>query len=293
MSNSIAIASPFGLFRAGALAPDLLLPVAAFGLLCAGTVVTLATGLWLTDDHSYAPIIVLLSIGMAIAVNLRREANISQRPSNVGLALLVGALLLFLAGIIINNLFARSAGLWGAALGTTLFLGGWAALRAHGYPFLAALFALPLPGAVVVAVTFPLKLSISTLAGKLLWHLGYPVSTSGVLIEIGNYRLLVADACSGLQSMYSLVAVAIVYMFLMRVPFGPRTLFLALCALPIIYGLNIGRVVALALITYHFGDAAGQGFMHGVAGIAMFVLAFFLLMLVDRSSDRLWRRLSA
>ena len=155
---------------------------------------------------------------------------------------------------------------------------------------LATLFAAPLPGALTTAITFPMKMGVSVAAAAILRRFGLPVANEGVMIDIGNYRLLVADACSGLQSMYSLLAVAVVYLFMMQVRSPLRSALLLLGALPIVFCLNVVRVMTLALITYFLGNAAGEGFLHGAAGMLMFVLAFFALMALDKGLELLWTR---
>lgn len=263
---------------------DLVLACAAWASLAYGTIMTMANGVWQADDGSFAPLVMVLAIGMAISI-ARHPAP--SEPAISGLPVLVVALLTFLAGILLNNLFMRGLGLWGAVLGMTAFMGGWRRVARYGYPFFAALFALPLPGSLTIALTFPIKLAISNAATFLLWHLHYPVANSGVIIEIGAYRLLVADACSGLQSMYSLIATAIFFLFLMQVRRSWTMVLLLASTAPIIFVLNTWRVVTLALITYYLGDAAGRSFLHSVAGYAMFIMAFGCFALVHRLSARL------
>ena len=97
---------------------------------------------------------------------------------------------------------------------------------------------------------------------------------------IGRYELLVADACSGLNSMFSLAALGALFIHIMGRQSRLHTALLVLAIVPIAFAANIVRVVSLVLITYHFGDAAGQGFLHGAAGIVLMLvalLAFFAL----------------
>jgi exosortase/archaeosortase family protein len=101
-----------------------------------------------------------------------------------------------------------------------------------------------------------------------------------VMITVGRYELLVADACSGLNSMFSLAALGALFIHIMGRKGRLHTALLVLAIVPIAFAANIVRVVSLVLITYHFGDAAGQGFLHGAAGIVLMLvalLAFFAL----------------
>jgi len=100
-------------------------------------------------------------------------------------------------------------------------------------------------------------------------------------LSIGQYQMEVANACSGLNSMYSLSAIGILYLYLMRHSSGTRNVVLLLSLWPIAFAANIFRVIALVLITYYFGDAAGQGFFHGFAGIALFSIAIAMLFGLD------------
>lgn len=262
--------------------------VLLFGFVASGTVRAMATGIWQLDDHAFEPVILVIAVAMAVTI-FRRAAP-TDRSAGWGMAVILAGALALTAGVLLNNITARVTGLWVLALGLTLYLSGPATVRRNTYPFVVSLFAIPLPGSALTAITFPMKLQISSLATGALRLLNFPVANEGVLIEIGDYRLLVADACSGVQSMFSLLSVALVYLFLARVDRVPRAVLLVLLAVPIVFVLNVLRVVVLALITYWFGNAAGEGFLHGIAGFAMFVGAFFLLMAIDRPLERLWPR---
>jgi exosortase len=118
------------------------------------------------------------------------------------------------------------------------------------------------------------------IAEEVLYGAGYPIARNGVVITIGQYQLLVADACSGLHSMFSLMAIGLLYMYLVgRSGWLYNSIMLA-SILPIAFVANIVRIMALILITYHFGDAAGQGFMHGFAGMVLLTVAVLLLFLL-------------
>lgn len=146
---------------------------------------------------------------------------------------------------------------------------------------------IPLPAAVVAALTQPMKAAVSASVVGLLQPLGYPIARSGVIISIGQYDLLVADACAGLQTLFSLESLGLLYLDQVRHPRLARGVILALLVFPIGFIANVVRVAVLALITYHLGDAAGQGFLHGFAGIVLFLCALALII----AADGLLRRL--
>ena len=144
------------------------------------------------------------------------------------------------------------------------------------------LFMIPLPGALVDALTLPMKMAVSYVAENVLFMAGYPVARTGVILQIGQYKLLVADACAGLQTLFTLEAMGLLYLNLIRRDSLFRNVSLAILIVPISFVANVIRVITLTLITYHFGDEAGQGFLHGFAGIVLFMSALLLIMAVDK-----------
>jgi exosortase B len=158
---------------------------------------------------------------------------------------------------------------------------GPAVARRMWFAFFFMLFMVPLPGSLVDTVTAPMKLLVSIGSEWLLHLAGYPVSRSGVVLGIGQYQLLVADACAGLNSLFTLEALGLLYMNVMRHSSVVRNAVLATLIVPISFVANVIRVVVLALVTYYFGDAAGQGFVHGFSGIVLFLTALMLIIGLD------------
>jgi exosortase B len=142
-------------------------------------------------------------------------------------------------------------------------------------------FMLPLPGPVVDALTLPMKIGVSWATEQILYAFNYPVSRSGVILQIGQYKLLVADACAGLHTLFTLESLGLLYLHIVRHESVMRNALLAIMIIPISFSANTIRVVVLTLITYHFGDAAGQGFLHGFAGMVLFISALIFIVGVD------------
>jgi exosortase B len=171
--------------------------------------------------------------------------------------------------------------------GTLLLVYGKEALKAQWFAIFFMLFMVPLPAAVVDAVTMPLKMAVSYGAEQLLFLAGYPIGRSGIILQIGQYKLLVADACAGLHTLLTLEALGLLYLNLVRRDSIFRNTTLALLIVPISFTANVIRVVVLSLITYHFGDAAGQGFLHGFAGMVLFLSALLLIIAADTTLQKL------
>ena len=149
------------------------------------------------------------------------------------------------------------------------------------FPFFFMLFMVPLPLPLVTTLTMPMKMAVSYVTEHLLFLAGYPIARTGVILQIGQYQLLVADACAGLQTLLTLEALGLFYLNLVRHTSPFRNIVLALLIVPISFTANVIRVMTLTLITYYFGDAAGQGFLHGFAGMVLFISALLLILAVD------------
>lgn len=247
----------------------------------------LSQTLWRSDEQFHG-VIVLLVVAWAI---LSRGASVVAAPPiprpALGGALFTSGLLLYVLGRSQDILMLEVGAQIPVLAGALLVLHGGRAVRTLWFPLLYLLFMVPLPGALVDAMTGPLKQWVSIIAEHALYAVGYPIGRNGVMLTIGQYQLLVADACSGLNSMFSLSALGLLFMYLMARGSPWHNGIMLASILPIAFGANILRVMALALLTFHFGDAAGQGFLHGFAGIALLVAALCLLFVLDGLLARL------
>jgi exosortase B len=241
----------------------------------------LGTTLWQTEDHGHGPIVLAV-----VAWLFWRERHAWLRATSsgapvAGAALLVFGLLLYVVGRSQDiNIFQVGA-LVPVLAGTVLAMRGWRVLRALWFPLFFTLFLIPFPNVFIDAVTGPLKQAVSAAAENLLHAAGYPIGRTGVVLVIGQYQLLVADACSGLNSMFSLSALGLLYLYLVHRRSVLHNALIVASILPIAFAANIVRVLVLILVTYHFGDEAGQGFLHGAAGMVLVMAALILLLFLD------------
>ena len=127
---------------------------------------------------------------------------------------------------------------------------------------------------------------IADIVESLLYIAGYPIARSGVILSIGPYQLQVADACSGLHSMFSLSALGTLFMYMMGRKTKLHMGIMLASILPIAFVANIVRVITLVLVTYYLGDEAGQGFLHGAAGIVLLLVALVLFFFLDLALDK-------
>lgn len=246
------------------------------------TYYNLANTIWQSEDQSHGPIIlaVVLFIVWQKRDCLTDEIQGRLKP--------IAGWLLFLFGLLLY-VFGRSQGVLifdigsqiPVLVGILLITRGISAVRVLWFPLFFLAFMIPLPGMLVDVVTGPLKQLISELTEMALYWAGYPIARSGVTLTVGQYQLLVADACSGLHSMFSLSAMGLLYLYIVQYRSWLRNGVLIASLLPIAFVANTVRVIILVLVTYHFGDEAGQGFVHKFAGILLFVVSLLFLFALD------------
>ena len=254
---------------------------AGFLLLLVPTVLDLSDEVWQSDEQGHGPIIGAVSLWL---IWKRRQAIIDApfQPANAaGGVLFVLAMASYALGRSQQILQGEVVGLILAAAAMLLLLRGVQGLRAVAFPLLFLVFLVPLPGVLVQAMTIPLKTAVSYVAEVLMYHAGYPIGRTGVILIVGPYQLLVADACAGLNSMFTLEALGLLYMNLLGYTSKLRNVLLAILVIPIGFIANVVRVMVLILVTYHFGDEAGQGFVHTFAGMVLFGVGLAMMLATD------------
>ena len=244
----------------------------------------MAHGLWNSDDYAHGPIVLVVTLYLIWQqrAEFQRDALAPRRgEAIIGWLLLVIGLLTYAVGRSQGILLLEVGSQIPVILGVLLITLGVSSARALWFALFFLIFMVPLPGFLVDAVTGPLKQYISVIAEQVLYAAGYPIARNGVVLTVGQYQLLVADACSGLHSMFSLSAMGLLYLYLMQHTSVARNLIIIAAILPIAFVANIVRVMVLILVTYHMGDEAGQGFLHGFAGIMLFVIGLLFLFVLD------------
>jgi exosortase B len=246
------------------------------------TIVGLVQTIWNTEEQSQGPIVLAICVWLTWRAWPRIEDPEAGQPRPVlGSILIAFALVLYLFGRSQRILSAQTLSVLFMLPGLVLMLRGAKQLRAAWFPLFFMIFLVPLPSAMVDSITQPLKLAVSSVATTILFGVGYPIARTGVILQIGQYQLLVADACAGLHTLFSLEAMGLLYLNVVRHTSLLRNVFLAILIVPISFTANVIRVMVLALITYHFGDEAGQGFLHGFAGMVLFMTALMFIIATD------------
>ena len=245
------------------------------------TMLHVAQTSWSTEQGAHGPIV--LATGIWLLSREWSAAKAVARPGSLIVAGLLFALLLplYIFSRITDIIEIEGASMYATLLTVAYMLWGRAALARMWFPLFYLLFTFPPPDTLFALLTQPLKIAISEGAVDILHVLGYPVAGSGVTIQIGQYEMLVAAACSGLNSLISLTALGLFYTYIRHSSNLGYMILLVVCIIPVAVVANLTRVLLLLLITYYLGEAAGQGFLHELAGMTMFLVALLGIFAID------------
>lgn len=258
-------------------------PSLPVGLGCAvllvPSVVTLGARNWSGPSGAQGPIMLAVA-GWLFASSLR------ALPSGVGGdAALVPLVVALLGYAIARSLDVQSieiAALIAVLLALIARHISVAALWACRFAALFAALLIPLPTRVTLLILGPLKTMVSAAAVALLHGAGYPITRDGVRLIIPPYQLLVEDACAGLNSAVSLIALGLVYIHSQTGRRRTRTLLLLLAIVPVALFANLIRVIVLVLLTYYVGDGIAQSAAHSGTGLILFGVALTTLYALDQ-----------
>jgi exosortase len=213
---------------------------------------------------------------------------IEPTPSWTGLPIIVVALSMLILGVLGAELFFSRASLLVLLAGLIILFQGWNLFRAVLFPWAFLVLMIPIPTLILQKVTFPLQLLASKLASVLLPVVGVPVLREGNVIVLPSMPLEVAEACSGIRSLLSLVTLAIMYGFLMDSRKWVRVV-LACSAVPIAVAANSFRIFGTGLLVQYWDPEKAEGFFHLFSGWLIFVVSLIMLFALHRVIDWIWK----
>jgi exosortase B len=289
---------PFGGFaplleRAKALPFSIWCLVIGLSAIIGPSIASLAQQTWSTDVGVHGPIILATGIWLLVRAWPEVKHLRSQGNGVLACAGIAVALLAYIGSRAFDFISIEIASVLFLLLSLAYWYVGSGPLKRMWFPIFYMGFVIPFPGWVIDQITAPLKLYVSWSATKILAFAGYPIVREGVTLYVDQYQLLVEDACAGLNSIISLTAIGLFYIYLLHNTTWRYALLLFCWIIPAALFANLVRVMLLVLITYHFGNAAAQGFLHSTAGIVMFVAALLGIFVVDKLMDPIRRRLMA
>jgi exosortase len=249
--------------------------IASFGYLYAHTVTKLVHD-WNTDDNfSHGFLIPVISVFM---IWQKRDdlAKKIIKPTLWGLLIVVGAMAMHIVGNIGAEMFIMRSSIIFCLLGVCIFLFGFSVATAVLVPILYLFFMIPIPAIIWNQIAFPLQLLAAKLSATMVQLLGITVLREGNVLHLSNTTLEVVDACSGLRSLTSLLALSAAFAYISTLAAVSKW-FLFLSAIPIAIVVNIIRLTVTAILARYVGPETAHGFLHDLSGVVVFVVAFGLL----------------
>jgi len=234
------------------------------------------------NDGNYSHGFLIVPLALYFAWERRQRLLKSPvQPSGLGLVVVLGSLATLVAGVLGSELFLMRVSIVGLVAGSVLFVLGWAHLRILAFPIGFLLLMIPIPSIIFNQIAFPLQLIASQFGEATLQAASIPVLREGNVIILANTTLEVAEACSGIRSLVSLLTLGIVYGYFTDHRMWVRTAIAAL-TVPIAIVTNGFRVAGTGIAAHYYGNAAAQGFFHEFSGWLVFIAAFALLFAVVR-----------
>lgn len=250
----------------------------------------IATQSWTTEQGSHGPL-VLASGAWLLFNQWRQVSHLQVRPPLWQVLIVIVPLLVLYAVARISAVIEIEVYALYFVLVATLFaFVGFKVMKQLWFPIFYLIFVVPLPDTLVSFFTNPLKIWISSTAVSVLYALGYPIASAGVTIQIGQYQLLVAAACAGLNSLITLSALTVFYVYLTHRSKWKYMLLLTAAVVPVAIFSNFMRVLILILITFYVGEAAAQGFLHNFSGLVTFAIALTTIYLIDIAGQKVMRK---
>jgi exosortase len=253
---------------------------AGFVLVYWRVIAKLASDWWTDDNYSHGVFIVPLACYFAWQQR-RRFFAAPLRPSALGLVVVGGSMIVLALGVLGAELFLTRISIIGTCIGVVLFLFGWQRLYVLAFPLAFLILMVPWPAIIFNQVAMPLQLLASRFGEVIIGAAGIPVLREGNVLVLANTTLEVAEACSGIRSLFSLVTLAIVLGYFGDPRPWVRTA-IAFAAVPVAVIANGMRVAGTGIAAHYIGPQAAEGFLHEFSGWVLFVVAFVLLLGVLR-----------
>jgi exosortase len=235
------------------------------------------------NDGNYSHGFFIIPIAAYLAWERRDQVSAARhRPSAAGLLVVIGSMLVLTAGVLGSELFLSRISIVGMAVGIVLFFFGWARLRVLAFPLAFLILMIPLPAIIFNQIAFPLQLVASRFGEFTLASVDIPVLREGNVLILAHASLEVAEACSGIRSLITLLTLGIVFGYFADPRAWVRTV-VALSSIPVAIVANGARIAGTGIAAHAFGPAAAEGFFHEFSGWIVFIAAFVMMLGLQRA----------
>ena len=239
----------------------------------------LYTSRWEAIDYTHAYFI--LPVALLVAWTKRKDIQQSRTSYVPGLVLLIFGLANFTLGWRWDYLFIQTLSLIPVLFGLCLFLYNKDLAKTLSFPILYLLLLVPIPVGILDNITLPMRYAASYMSAHILIAMKYDIVREGLLINMGGHEIFMGAPCSGFRSLITMMSLGLIYIYFCKGTIA-KSIILFISIIPLALFGNLVRVIALCLITYHFGEEAGQGFFHYFSGMVVFLIIILGLMGLEK-----------
>ncbi len=243
---------------------------------------------WEVVDYTHAYFILPISLWLVWRNHSKireRLAAETQGMNIFNLIILIVGLLMFIFGWKQDYLFVSTLSLIPLLVGLIGFFYGGKVVKLLTFPIFYRLLLVPPPLGVLDSITLPMRHGTSFLTENILMLAGYPIVRDGLLLTIGYNEIFMGQPCSGFRSLITMFSLVLVYVYISKSSLNKK-LILTLFIVPFALLGNLIRVIALCLITFYFGEEAGQGFFHDFSGILVFIITILGIIALESFLDK-------
>ena len=260
------------------LAAALALLLVSFVFLYRNVIASLVSN-WVADDNYSHGFLVVPIACYLLWERRNRLTTAARQPNGWGFLVIIASLAMLATGVLGAERFLTRVSMLGTIAGTVWFLYGCQHLKILSFPLAFLLLMIPIPVIIFNHVALPLQLLASQFGETTISAFDIPVLREGNTLVMANTTLEIAEACSGIRSLISLLTLGIVVAYFSDPRMNVRTT-LALTTVPLAIIANGLRVAGTGIASHYYGPEAAEGFLHTFSGLFVFGVAVGMLLLV-------------
>ncbi len=244
---------------------------------------------WDTVDYTHAYFI--LPIFLWLIWRKRKEIKEKLQFSNpknrnlISFFVLLFGMFMFIFGWWQDYIFIQTLSLIPFLFGLTGYLYGTKLVKTLSFPIMYLSLLVPPPFGILDSITLPMRHGASVATESILRFTNYPISRTGLELTIGYHTIIMGAPCSGFRSLITMFSLVLVYVYITKGALSKKLVLTAFIVPSALLG-NLVRVITLCLITFYFGEEAGQGFFHNFSGIVIFIVTILGLLFVELLIDK-------